>query len=123
MSINALAFISNYLGMLGINYAFAEWKGAIPDRYFVGEYIEVASLTKEENGFQETDFILNGFTRKTWLSLEQDKQIIEGALPIKHIFEDGSGITINYGTSQVIPTGDAQLKRIQINLSIKEWKV
>ena len=37
--------------------------------------------------------------------------------------EDGSAVAIFYATSLVVPTGDAELKRIQINLDVKEWSV
>lgn len=123
MSIATLNFISDSMVELKIPYAFAEWKKSIPDRYFVGEYQEVESLTKEENGFQETSFILTGFTRGSWLSLEKDKETIEKYFPKSLITKDGSCVAIFYANSFVVPTGDAELKRIQINLTIKEWKV
>lgn len=123
MSIAALKIISDSMDELNIPYCFAEWKGDVPDRYFVGEYQEVESLTKEEDGFQETSFILTGTTRGSWLSLEADKEKIEKYFSKSLITNDGSCVAIFYANSFVVPTGDAELKRIQINLTIKEWKV
>lgn len=37
--------------------------------------------------------------------------------------EDGSAVAIFYAGSIIVPTGDGELKSIQINLHIKEWKV
>ncbi len=123
MSISALKFISEKLERLKIPYAFEEWTAnEVPDPYFVGEYNEVESTEREENGYQETIFILTGTGRK-WLGLEQAKEIIENNITETAILPNGNGIAIFYSNSFPVPTGDAELKRIQINLTIKEWRV
>lgn len=123
MSISALKFISEKLERLKIPYAFEEWTAnEVPDPYFVGEYNEVESTEREENGYQETTFILTGTGRK-WLGLEQAKEIIENDITETAILPNGNGIAIFYSNSFPVPTGDAELKRIQINLTIKEWRV
>lgn len=125
MSIAALNIISESLEKLGINYEFGEWTSEIVYPYFVGEYTEVPALN--EDGMQETTFILNGFSRGSWLELEEIKDKIEahfgkvGGHTV--IAEDKSAVAVFYSDSLIIPTGDAELKRIQINLMIKEWKV
>ncbi len=123
MSISALKFISEKLERLKIPYAFEEWTAnEVPDPYFVGEYNEVESPEREENGYQETTFILTGTGRK-WLGLEQAKEIIENNITETAILPNGNGIAVFYSNSFPVPTGDAELKRIQINLTIKEWRV
>lgn len=123
MSISALKFISEKLERLKISYAFEEWTAnEVPDPYFVGEYNEVESTEREENGYQETTFILTGTGRK-WLRLEQAKEIIENNITETAILPNGNGIAVFYSNSFPVPTGDAELKRIQINLTIKEWRV
>ena len=123
MSISALKFISEKLERLKIPYAFEEWTAnEVPDPYFVGEYNEVESTEREENGYQETTFILSGTGRK-WLGLEQAKEIIENNITETAILPNGNGIAVFYSNSFPVPTGDAELKRIQINLTIKEWRV
>lgn len=123
MSISALKFISEKLERLKIPYAFEEWTAnEVPDPYFVGEYNEVESTEREENGYQETTFILTGTGRK-WLGLEQAKEIIENNITETAILPSGNGIAVFYSNSFPVPTGDAELKRIQINLTIKEWRV
>lgn len=123
MSISALKFISEKLERLKIPYAFEEWTAnEVPDPYFVGEYNEVESTEREENGYQETTFILTGTGRK-WLGLEQAKEIIENNITKTAILPNGNGIAVFYSNSFPVPTGDAKLKRIQINLTIKEWRV
>ena len=79
-----------------------------------------------EDGLQESTFILNGWTRNTWLELEQAKEKIGNYFNRisgkRVIVEDGSAVAIFYANSLVIPTGDAELKRIEIHLTVKEWK-
>lgn len=122
MSEEALNFISDLMVSLDVPYNFMEWKGEVPKTYFVGEYQETPTLTKEENGYHETAFILTGTTRDLWLSLEQTKTKIEEALPRQAIVE-GSAVAVFFENAFPVRTGDPELKRIQINLTIKEWRV
>lgn len=124
MSKKALEIISNAMDALEINYEFMEWNGEPEYPYFVGEYQETEPLN--EDGMQDTTFILTGFSRGSWDALENAKEKIENH------FNKVSGYVVNakglalaifYANSLVVPTGDAELKKIQINLSIKEWKV
>ena len=122
--INVLKAISEGMAVIGLNYAFAEWKDKPKYPYFVGEYQEAASMT--EDGMKEATFILTGFTRKSWLELEEAKEKIEkhfNRISGKIVTAEGSAVAIFYGSSLVVPTGDAELKKIQINLEVKEWKV
>lgn len=124
MSIAALNYISELMQSLNIPYSFARWETKPPsDYYFVGEYNEVTMADREENGLQETTFVLRGFTRREWLALEQAKAKIEANVTKTAILGDGSGIAVFYQSGMIVPTGDAELKSIQINLSIKEWRV
>ena len=123
MSNAVLKYISDTLDDLDIDYEFGGWSSdPVPDPYFVGEYSEPESLTKEEDGLQEIDFILTG-TGTTWIGLERAKETIENNISKTAILPNGNGIAVFYAGSLIVPTGDAELKRIQINLSIKEWSV
>lgn len=129
MSIEVIDIIGNALNTLKLNYGFVEYmgdkNGEIQYPYFVGEYMESETFT--EDGLCESTFIITGFSRGSWLELEEAKEKIE-----KHfnrvtgkvgITSSGSAVAIFYAHSLIVPTGDAELKSIQINLSIKEWKV
>lgn len=123
MTIEALALISEKLQEF--NYSFGEYnKEIIQYPYYTGEYIETAPLN--EDGKQETTYIITAFTRNTWLELEEGKQ------QIKSIFNpvsgytgiiDNVGIAIFYDNSFIIPQNEIDLKSIQINLRVKEWSV
>ena len=123
MTKDALKVIKDAMADLGIVYSFMEYKGnEYP--YFVGEYTE--SPQPNEDGLQETTFLLTGFSRTTWGELESAKA------KIKKKFHQSDGLVVTtdegvvaifYENGLVVPTGDAELKRIQINLLIKEWSV
>lgn len=125
MSIAALKIISSSLEALGINYEFGEWTSEVVYPYFVGEYQETPPMN--EDGLQESTFLLTGFSRGSWLELEQAKEIIMNhfnKVSGKTVIADtGTAVAVFYSNSLVIPTGDAELKKIEINLTIKEWSV
>lgn len=125
MTTEMLKAVKSGMEALGLNYAFMQWEGDVVYPYFVGEYQEAPPMS--EDGLQEATFILTGFTRGKWLDLEAAKEKIENyfnKISGKTVIaEDGSAVAIFYENSLVIPTGDAELKRIDINLSVKEWKV
>ena len=125
----ALKIISDGMESLGIEYGFGEYStdenGDVVYPYFVGEYTETEPYT--EDGLQETTFLLVGFSRGSWLELENAKEQIEtlfNRVSGKTVIADnGSAVAVFYSHSLIVPTGDAELKSIQINLTIKEWKV
>lgn len=121
--------VQNSMNALGIEYAFAEYagndEGKVVYPYFVGEYTESEPVT--EDGLHEASFMLTGFSRDSWLTLEDAKERIERYFNMSsgktYITARGTGIAISYAGSMIVPTGDAELKKIQINLDTKEWKV
>lgn len=121
MTKTILAHIKQKLKEAGVNYAFGEWKKAGVYPYFVGEYTESPPMT--EDGKHTATFILNGFHRGNWVELETEKEKIENEFSNDTtILSDGAGVDISYSGSMVVPTGDAELKRIEINLTIIEWR-
>lgn len=124
MTINGLKFISEKLDTAGIPYCFEEWTKEIQYPYFVGEYTE--SEPMNEDGESESTFILTGTTRGAWLNLEKAKETIKSIFPengVTAILENKSGIAVFYSSAMPVPTGTDELKRIQINLKVKEWRV
>ena len=118
-----LKFISDHLNAAGIPYEFGEWSSDIQYPYYVGEITEEEPMT--EDGAERSTLILNGFHRGKYIDLENDKA------KIKQLFHpvcglrgqtDSGAIAVFYGNAFYVPTGEAELKRIQINLKIKEWK-
>lgn len=120
-----LKMIDMCLTEAGINYEFMEWTSEIVYPYFVGEYNELEP--QNESGERETTFTLNGFTRGSFSELLSCAKTIENLFPancgLSEMFESGSAAVVFYDNSTQIQTGVPDLKRIQINLTIKEWRV
>ena len=123
MQIATLAYIDNLMQSMGIPYAFVEWTEDVPETYFVGSYLENPSITLEENGHQETTFILRGWTGGSWMNLETYKGKIEKNMMKTAILDDGTGVAIFYESAIPVPTYVEGWKSIKINLKIQEWKV
>lgn len=128
MSKAVLKTIKESMKEIGINYQFKKWKGHPKYPYFVGSYQEVP--TAGEDGMQETSFILTGFARSDGnvdgvLQLEDAKEKIENYFGTgKVVNADGKAVAVFYAnTFGDLPTGDAELEKIEINLTIKEWSV
>lgn len=128
MSEEALKIISDSMKAMEMNYDYPRWKGKVEYPYFVGEYQEIEPLS--EDGQQDTAFMLTGFARgeDAPFVLERAKQKIKEYFPPvggrQAITDTGSAVAIFYtGAFANLPTGDAELEKIQINLSIKEWSV
>lgn len=129
MSKAVLKTIKDSMKEIGINYQFKKWKGHPVYPYFVGSYQEVP--TPGEDGMQETSFILTGFARSDGsvdgvLQLEDAKEKIENYFNTEYVAntDSGSVVAIFYAnTFGDLPTGDAELEKIEINLTIKEWRV
>lgn len=128
MSKMVLRVISDAMKSLDLKYGFG---GIISDDplalYFIGEYSEFESDT--ESGLQESTFMLTGFARgrDAALTLEEAVDSIRdyfNRISGKTVIADnGSAVAVFYSSALVVPTGDAKLKRIQVNLDVKEWKV
>lgn len=129
MTDKPIQIVETAMQKLGIEYGFGVYSGNASGKieypYFVGEYTETPIY--DESGLQEATFMLTGFHRGTWLTLEAAKTKIENyfnKIGGKTVMaDDGSAVVIFYDSALVIPKEDAELKSIQINLSIKEWSV
>lgn len=120
-----LKAISEAMDALEINYAFKKWKGKPKYPYFIGEYQEREN--PNEDGMTEKQFILTGFARgeEAIAELESTKEKIKKYFPQvggRLAIVDGSAVAIFYASAfENLPTGDAELEKIQINLNTKEW--
>lgn len=129
MTSKPLQIIADAMDALGIEYGFGVYRGNAAGKivypYFVGEYTETPPLY--ENGLQESTVMLTGFHQGTWEQLEAAKAKIENyfnKVSGKTVMaDDGSAVIVFYDNALVIPKEDAELKSIQINLSVQEWSV
>lgn len=119
----ALGIAKDELKNIDVPYEFMRWTSTVEDRYWVGEFTETPTDT--EDGYEEGTLILTGTTRSSWLALMQDREKIKDHFPTISGFRkttDKGVVVIFYDNALPVPTGEADLKRIQINLQIKAWK-
>lgn len=118
-----LKFIGDQMERLSVPYELGGWTSDVVYPYTVGEYIEDPIET--EDGAEETTFILSCFHRGKQIDLENIKTKIK-----KHFHPiyglrgdtDSGSIAVFFDGAQLIPTGEKNFKRMEINLKIKEWK-
>lgn len=118
-----LAVVNDQLEQIGINYEFGRMSKSPPDYpYWVGDYTEPEGMT--EDGKETPTVILIGFSRGKHIELENQKSIIKDHFRhgVSVITETGAAVVIFYGGSVPIPLEDDDLKKVQVNLSIKTWK-
>lgn len=118
-----LKFINEQLKLLAVPYKFGLWNSGVVYPYFVGEITEEPTFT--EDGSEEATLILTGFHRGKMIDLLKVKEKIKNHFdPIDGLRgETGNGaIVVFFDGFFPIPSGEADLQKIQINLKIKEWK-
>lgn len=120
---DVLKFINDQMDILGIPYEFGEWTSKVKYPYGVGEITESESTT--EDGKEESVFLLTFFHRGKYIDLEEIKERIKKHFHPVHGLRaqtDSGSIAVFYGGAFYVPTGEADLKKIQINLNIMTWK-
>ena len=116
-------FISDQMDSIAVLYELEEWTSDIKYPYWVGEFTEEPAMT--EDGAEETTVFLRGFNRGKSIDLVRDKEKIKQHFDpmVGLCAATGSGsIAVFFDGSFPVPTGEADLKGMQINLKIKEWK-
>ena len=118
-----LKFINEQMGVIGVPYEFGHWSSTVKYPYFVGEITEEPITT--EDGYEASTMLLTGFHRGSLIDLETIKNKIKSHFsPVYglRIGIDSGAIAVYYDGAFYIPTGEAELNKIQINLKISEWK-
>ena len=119
-----LKFINEQMTAIAVPYEFMQWTSAVKYPYFVGEITEEPTMT--ESGLEESTMLLTGFSRGNYIDLETIKERIKSHFSpvcgLRGTTDSGSSIAVFYVGSFYVPTGEADLKKIQINLKISEWK-
>lgn len=120
MNPEILAYLNSVFSGLGIDYSFLRKNGTVTYPYFVGEYAEQPEA--DESGQMNITFILNGWTRGSWLELEEAKEKIADSLRSVVTEVGGYGVGIFYGSASPVPEEDAEMKRMQITLDVRVWR-
>lgn len=120
---SVLGIIKAEMQNIKVPYEYMRWTSPVKDHYWIGECTEVSTDT--EDGYNEFTMMLTGTAKGSWFELEQQKAKIKDHFPqiggFRKATEKGV-VVIFYDNSFPIDTGEADLKRTQINLHIKTWK-
>ena len=119
-----LKFINQQMAAIGVPYEFGEWSSAVVYPYTVGEITEEPTMTTD--GLEESTMILTSFHRGALIELEKIKDKIKKHFnPVHGLngWTDSGAIVVFFDGSFYVPTNEAELRKLQINLRIKEWKV
>lgn len=118
-----LKFISKEMDAIAVPYQYGEWAGKITYPYGVGEISAFEPLN--EDGAEESTLILTFWHRGALIELERIVQRIKKHFhPIYGLRSetDSGAIAVFFESAFPVPTGEADIKKMQINLKIKEWK-
>lgn len=116
-----LNFLNTVLESIGLPYEFDTWTGRLRYPYFVGS---IDSLEPDdEAGHELYMFTLSGWTRHSLSQLLEWAAILKRTFPPvggrTAILESGSGIAVFYDTCTNVPTGEEDLKRVDIILQVQ----
>lgn len=124
MTTELLRYINLKLSEL-LPYEYYEWSKKVVYPYWIGEYSET-SLTSED-GYREDTLMITGTTKGSVTDLEEGKEILKKAFPelsgYHAVLDSGTHILVFYDTAMIVPTDGNDIKRLQVNLIIKSWKV
>lgn len=125
-----LKLIASEMKKANVDYHFMKnKKKRITYPYFVGELLPTESTT--EDGKKEFTLVLDGFNRKSETTEGTLFELLEEAEKIENHFPQVEGLTaivknqaiaVYFSSCQSVDSGDEQLEKVQVNLSIKTWK-
>lgn len=125
-----LKLIGSEMKKAGIDYHFLKnKKKKVMYPYFAGELIPTEPDT--EDGKKEFTLVLDGFNRKSETTEGTLFELLEEVEKIEEHFPSVEGlaavvgnqaIAVFYSSCQAVDSGDEQLERVQVNLTIKTWK-
>ena len=115
--IKILTLMKNIMDEMNLPYTFDKWDADLVLPHWIGEISEVKNTN--EDGKNEYSFLLTGFDNNYTC-------LFNVANDFKKRFATGSiidGVAIMYDNTLTVPTGDDNLKQVQINFTIKDWGV
>ena len=118
-----LKFINEQMTAIAVPYEFWEWTSPVKYPYGVGEITEDPITT--EDGEEQSTLLLTFFHRGKMIDLLEIKEKIKKHFhPIYGLRGETEcgAIAVFYDGFFPIPSGEADLKKIQINLKIIEMK-
>ena len=114
-----LAAFKRALDSLGVEAAFRVYSGK-KYPYMTYEYYETG--TTPEDGGTTGELLCEIWTRKKFEELIDIKERLKKHFEDKNIAVGNNMYHFNYESSTPEDTGDAELKKLQVNITTKYWK-
>ena len=125
MTSEGLKYMNSLFESLEIPYEFLQWNSSnVPNTYWTGDYIDNEPMN--EDGMEQTSFILTGVTNRKFIELETVKQKLKSHITnegMTAVLESGSVIAVTFVDSQPLPSVEYGVHRLQITLNIREWRI
>ena len=116
-----LEVLKREMDNLNINYSFMRYVCDVPQYpYFVGDYTE--NDFSPEDQLTSGEINIEGWSRNNVSELIAVKEILKRHFDEYSTVENGYAVMINYDNGMVIDSGEADLYKVSIKLSFKEWK-
>ena len=116
--------MNEQMGVIAVPYEYGQWSSEIEYPYTVGELSEEPTVT--EDGRESSTMLLTVFHRGKYIDMEIVKEKIKSHFSpvygLRGTTERGTTVAVYYDTAFYVPTGEADLKKMQINLKIYTWK-
>lgn len=119
MEIELLTAFKNALDSLGIESAFRVYAGT-QYPYMTYEYYET-NVTHEDGG-TDGELLCEIWSRNTFAELIEIKEKLKEFFKQKNIKVGNNMYHFDYVSSTPEDTGDAELKKIQVNITTRYWK-
>lgn len=116
-----LEILNREMDNLNINYSFMRYVCDIPQYpYFVGEYTE--NDFNPEDQLTSGDINIEGWSRNSLTELLTIMDTMKTHFSEYSTVKKGYAVMINYENGEVIDSGEADLYKVSIRLSFREWK-
>lgn len=116
-----LEVLNREMDKLNINYSFMRYVCDVPRYpYFVGDYTE--NEFSPEDQLTSGDINIEGWSRNSLSELLEILETLKTHFNEYSTVENGYAVMINYENGEAIDSGEADLYKVIIRLSFKEWK-
>ncbi len=119
MELELLAAFKSALDSLGVEAAFRAYTG---DKYPYLTYEYYETDTTHEDGGTKGEMLCEIWTRNTFAELIDIKEKLKGFFKQRNIKVNNNVYHFDYVSSTPEDTGDAELKKLQVNIAIRYWK-
>lgn len=115
-----LAYIAGKMQLAGIPYEFGEWSSTLTYPYCVGDF--TADNYRQEDGCISGTMTVDVWSRGSKLQAIRMADRISGVFQDLHEISGDHLIYVHCAGADMIPSGDGELFRVSVRLTVSRWK-